>query len=85
MLFARTAIDQFIDLIEGNRKYVKCLCIYNKIDGTSIEEVQRIMATPHSVVLSCYEPQQRPGARQDLGVPRPRARVHQAARQEARL
>ena len=47
-------IDQFIDLIEGNRKYVKCLCIYNKIDGTSIEEVRRIMATPHSVVLSCY-------------------------------
>tara|TARA_B110001452_G_scaffold266733_1_gene274409 strand:- start:790 stop:2001 length:1212 start_codon:yes stop_codon:yes gene_type:complete len=46
-------IDQFLDLIEGNRKYVKCLYVYNKIDMTSIEEVRRISATPHSVVVSC--------------------------------
>ena len=31
-------VDQFIDLVEGNRKYVRCLYIYNKIDMTSIEE-----------------------------------------------
>jgi len=46
-------IDQFIDVIEGNRKYVRCLYVYNKIDMTSIEEVRRIMAQPDSVVLSC--------------------------------
>ena len=34
-------IDQFIDVIEGNRKYVRCLYVYNKIDMTSIEEVRR--------------------------------------------
>ena len=37
-------IDQFIDLIEGNRKYVRCLYIYNKIDMTSIEECKRVSA-----------------------------------------
>jgi len=37
-------VDQFIDLIEGNRKYVRCLYVYNKIDMSSIEECRRIMA-----------------------------------------
>ena len=46
-------IDQFIDLIEGNRKYVRCLYIYNKIDKTSIEECRRISAMPDCMVLSC--------------------------------
>ena len=45
-------IDQFIDLIEGNRKYVRCLYIYNKIEMTSIEECQRIAAMPDTFVLS---------------------------------
>ena len=45
-------IDQFIDLIEGNRKYVRCLYIYNKIDMTSIEECRRISAQPDCLVLS---------------------------------
>mmetsp|Transcript_45572 Transcript_45572/g.99252 ORF Transcript_45572/g.99252 Transcript_45572/m.99252 type:complete len:404 (+) Transcript_45572:282-1493(+) len=46
-------VEQFIDLVEGNRKYVKCLYVYHKIDMTSIEEVRRIAALPHSMVLSC--------------------------------
>ena len=46
-------IDQFIDLIEGNRKYVRCLYVYNKIDMTSIEECRRVSATPDAMVLSC--------------------------------
>jgi hypothetical protein len=45
-------IDQFIDLIEGNRKYVRCLYVYNKIDMTSIEECRRITAMPNCMVLS---------------------------------
>ena len=32
-------IDDIIDSIEGNRKYVKCIYVYNKIDTISIEEV----------------------------------------------
>jgi small GTP-binding protein len=46
-------IDQFIDIIEGNRKYVRCLYVYNKIDMTSIEECQRISSMPDAMVLSC--------------------------------
>ena len=55
MLFREDcSIDEFIDVVEGNRKYVRCLYVYNKIDMTSIEEVRRISATPHSVVVSCH-------------------------------
>ena len=32
-------VDDLIDVIEGNRKYVRCLYVYNKIDTLSIEEV----------------------------------------------
>ena len=46
-------IDQFIDIIEGNRKYVKCLYVYNKIDMGSIEDCRRICAQPNSMVLGC--------------------------------
>lgn len=46
-------IDQFIDLIEGNRKYVRCLYVYHKIDMTSIEECRRVCSQPDCMVLSC--------------------------------
>ena len=46
-------IDQFIDILEGNRKYVRCLYVYNKIDMTSIEECERISRQPNCMVLSC--------------------------------
>ena len=45
-------IDQFIDIIEGNRKYVRCLYVYNKIDMGSIEECRRICVQPNCMVLS---------------------------------
>jgi len=48
------SVDDFCDVIEGNRHYVKCLYVYNKIDNTSIEEVQRIATQPHCTVLSTY-------------------------------
>lgn len=47
-----TTVDEFIDVVEGNRHYVKCLYAYNKIDMTSIEEVERICSQPHCTVLS---------------------------------
>ena len=36
--------DDLIDAIEGNRHYVKCIYLYNKIDVISIEECDRLVA-----------------------------------------
>ena len=35
-------VGDLIDAIEGNRKYVKCVYVYNKIDTISIEDVDEI-------------------------------------------
>ncbi|EAS01083.1 developmentally-regulated GTP-binding protein (macronuclear) [Tetrahymena thermophila SB210] len=48
-------IDDIIDSIEGNRKYVRCLYVYNKIDTISIEEVDMIARQPNNVVISCHQ------------------------------
>lgn len=45
--------DDLIDVISGNRIYLSCLYVYNKIDQISLEEVNRIARQPHSVVVSC--------------------------------
>lgn len=47
-------VDQLIDVIEGNRKYIKCIYVYNKIDCLSIEEVDELARKDHSVVISLY-------------------------------
>jgi len=46
-------VDQLIDVIEGNRKYVKCLYVYNKIDMCSIEHVDLLARRPSAVAISC--------------------------------
>lgn len=46
-------VDQLIDKVEGNRQYIRCLNVYNKIDAVSLEEVDRIAREPNSVVVSC--------------------------------
>lgn len=43
--------DQLIDVIEGNRKYIRCLYAYNKIDTVTIEDVDVLAHNPHSVVI----------------------------------
>ena len=48
-------LDQFIDVVEGNRVYMRCLYVYNKIDTITIEEVDRLARLPHSIVLSCQD------------------------------
>jgi len=48
------SVDEFIDIVEGNRKYVKCMYVYNKIDTLSIEEVDALARQPFSVVISVY-------------------------------
>lgn len=40
-------------MIQGNRVYLKCLYVYNKIDQLTIEEVDRLAHLSHSVVISC--------------------------------
>ena len=47
-------IDELIDVLEGNRKYIPCLYVYNKIDTLSIEEVDEIARKPDSIVVSVY-------------------------------
>jgi hypothetical protein len=37
----------------GNRKYIKTLYCYNKIDTISMEEVNMMAEQPNSVVISC--------------------------------
>lgn len=48
------SVDDLIDVIEGNRRYVKCLYVYNKMDICSMEEVDEIARRPFSIPISCY-------------------------------
>jgi len=47
-----STVDDFIDVVEGNRSYIKCLYVYNKIDTITIEDVDVVARTEHSVVIS---------------------------------
>eukprot|EP00124_Ichthyophonus_hoferi_P004768 Ihof_evm2s571 gene=Ihof_evmTU2s571 len=46
--------DDLIDVIVGNRKYLPCLYVYNKLDQITIEEVDRLAREPYTVVISCH-------------------------------
>lgn len=46
-------MDDLIDVIEGNRKYMKCIYVYNKIDVIGIDDVDNLARQPNSVVISC--------------------------------
>lgn len=55
VLFREDAsVDDLIDIVEGNRKYVRCLYVYNKIDTLSIEEVNQVARLPDAVVISVH-------------------------------
>ena len=45
-------VDDFIDVIEGNRIYIPCIYVLNKIDQISIEELDIIYKIPHAVPVS---------------------------------
>jgi uncharacterized protein len=47
-------VDELIDVIEGNRKYIKCIYVYNKIDTISIEEVNDISQNPLNACISVH-------------------------------
>jgi hypothetical protein len=40
-----------LTLLAGNRKYIRCLYVYNKIDCITIEEVDEFARRPHSLVI----------------------------------
>ncbi|KAH9412317.1 putative GTP-binding protein [Ordospora pajunii] len=44
-------IDDMIDVIEGNRKYVPCIFVLNKIDSISVEELDLLYRIPHAVPI----------------------------------
>ncbi|OQR74536.1 developmentally-regulated GTP-binding protein 2 isoform 1-like [Tropilaelaps mercedesae] len=46
--------DDLIDVVQGNRVYLPCLYVYNKIDQVSLEEVDRLARQSDSVVVSCH-------------------------------
>lgn len=46
--------DQIIDIIEGDRKYIPCLYVMNKIDDLTIEELDIIDQIPHYVPVSAH-------------------------------
>ena len=47
-------VDELIDVIEGNRKYVKCIYVYNKIDTVSIEDVDHLMQNQYNAAISVH-------------------------------
>eukprot|EP00753_Platysulcus_tardus_P004681 PLAT12575.1.p2 GENE.PLAT12575.1~~PLAT12575.1.p2 ORF type:complete len:264 (+),score=155.64 PLAT12575.1:518-1309(+) len=54
VLFREDAtVDQLIDVIEGNRKYVRCLYVYNKIDQVTMEDIDELARRKDSTVISC--------------------------------
>lgn len=54
ILFREDAtVDDLIDVIEGNRKYIKCVYVYNKIDVIGIDDVDKLARQANSIVISC--------------------------------
>jgi len=45
-------VDDLVDIIEGNRKYVPCLYVLNMIDKITIEELDVLDKVPHYVMCS---------------------------------
>jgi len=47
--------DDFIDIVEGNRKYMPCLYALNKIDDITMEELDILDKIPHYVPISAKD------------------------------
>lgn len=46
--------EDLIDIVEGNRVYIPCIYVLNKIDQISIEELDIICKVPHCVPISAH-------------------------------
>ena len=47
-------VDQLIDVIEGNRLYIPCIYVLNKIDQISVQELDILTRVPHCVPISSH-------------------------------
>ena len=47
-------VDQLIDEIEGNRIYIPCIYVLNKIDQITIEELDLVYKVPKAVPISAH-------------------------------
>jgi len=47
-------VDQFIDVVEGNRAYIPVLYVFNKIDSLTIEELDILDQMPNYVPISSF-------------------------------
>nr|XP_027200427.1 developmentally-regulated G-protein 2-like [Dermatophagoides pteronyssinus] len=45
-------LEDLIDTLEGNRRYVKCLYVYNKVDMLSLEQISRLATDRDAVCIS---------------------------------
>ncbi|KAL7340802.1 P-loop containing nucleoside triphosphate hydrolase protein [Rhodotorula toruloides] len=48
-------VDEFVDVVEGNRVYIPAIMVLNKIDAISIEELDLLYRIPNSVPISVKE------------------------------
>jgi len=48
-------MDDLIDVVEGNRIYVPCIYVLNKIDAISIQELDLLDKVPHYVPISAKD------------------------------
>eukprot|EP00897_Mesotaenium_endlicherianum_P006410 jgi/Mesen1/5798/ME000293S04954 len=48
------SVDDLIDVIEGNRKYIPCVYAVNKIDQITLEELQVLDKLPHYCPVSAH-------------------------------
>ena len=55
MFKSDNSMDELIDVIEGNRVYVPCIYVLNKIDAISIEELDLLDKVPHYVPISAKD------------------------------
>jgi ribosome-interacting GTPase 1 len=44
--------DELIDVLEGNRRYVPCIYVLNKVDDISMEDLKILEKFPHYVPIS---------------------------------
>ena len=47
--------DELIDVLEGNRRYVPCIYVLNKVDRISMEDLKILEKFPHYVPISGME------------------------------
>lgn len=47
--------DDLIDVLEGNRRYIPCIYVLNKVDAISMEELELLGKIPHFVPISAYK------------------------------